>query len=182
MKKYTRFYLLLALLTTLAVGLLTSGPSPARARPAEPLPARSNPAPAPAAQTGKLQLQGTNAHWTNPGGPHNPTSILYDQYNNPSTSGTSAQNFEAANDPFDDETADDFVVPAGQTWGLNGLDVAGLYYNGAGPAASVNVTFYSSVVSGTYSIPGAVVQSRPNQPYTNGANPGDLSVQISPTV
>ena len=49
-----------------------------------------------------------------------------------------------ANDAFDSQGADDFVVPAGQTWNVNEVDVAGVYFNGPGPAASFNVYFYQN--------------------------------------
>ena len=39
--------------------------------------------------------------------------------------------------------ADDFVVPAGQTWLVKELDITGVYFNGSGPATSEIVTFYS---------------------------------------
>ena len=48
--------------------------------------------------------------------PKLPAITLYDQLNNPGTISTGSQDFETANNAFDDFTADDFVVPAGQTW------------------------------------------------------------------
>src|SRR5258707_13621370 len=41
-------------------------------------------------------------------------SVLYDQTSTPSATATGSQNFEPANDAFDDQLADDFVVPGGQ--------------------------------------------------------------------
>jgi HYR domain/Carboxypeptidase regulatory-like domain len=69
-------------------------------------------------------------------------ALLYDQTDNPSAAATSSQNFEASFDPFDDAVADDFIVPAGEIWTINQVNVSGVYFNGAGPANSVNVTFY----------------------------------------
>jgi hypothetical protein len=43
-----------------------------------------------------------------------------------------------------DAAADDFVVPAGQTWLVKEVDVTGVYFNSTGPAASEVVTFYSN--------------------------------------
>src|SRR4051794_5400914 len=77
-------------------------------------------------------------------GPRAPTIILYDQLNNPGGFATSSQQFEAANAAFNAQLADDFVVPAGQTWTVSEVDVAGVYFNGPGPAASVNVFFYAN--------------------------------------
>ena len=70
-----------------------------------------------------------------------PDSVLYDQMTNPAPTpgGVTSQDFETVNDPFDTFAADDFVVPAGQTWTITEVDVAGEYGNGPGPAASFNV-------------------------------------------
>src|SRR5215212_8919788 len=86
-------------------------------------------APPPPAHSGKLQIQGTNPRPAQAPPAARPADVLYDQYNNPGTNGTSSQNFETANDAVDDELADDFVVPGGQTWDINGVDVDGFYYN-----------------------------------------------------
>src|SRR6266540_1846667 len=83
--------------------------------------------------------------------PKLPAVTLYDQLNNPGTVSTGSQDFEAANNAFDTFTADDFVVPGGQTWNITEVDVAGEYSTG-GPADSFHVFFYAD--SGT--LPGAV--------------------------
>jgi hypothetical protein len=82
-------------------------------------------------------------------------ALLYSQNDNDSTVGISSQNFEAANDAFDDAAADDFVVPAGVRWAVQSVTVTGVYYNGTGPAASETVTFYKN----SSGHPGAVVGS-----------------------
>ena len=84
--------------------------------------------------------------------------VLYDQYDNDSLNATSSQNFEADFDAFDDETADDFVVPSGDTWNVNQVDAAGQYFNGTGPMISANVSFYSD----SSGLPGSQVATRPN--------------------
>src|SRR5882672_7732725 len=68
--------------------------------------------------------------------PRLPEVVLYDQYDNAAATSTSSQNFEPANDPFDSFTADDFVVPSGETWNIEEVDVLGAYFNGLGPADS----------------------------------------------
>ena len=73
-------------------------------------------------------------------GAKGPAGILYDQLNNPGTSSTSSQDFDAANAAFDDFAADDFVVPGGQTWNITEVDAQGGY--SAGSALSFNVFFY----------------------------------------
>src|SRR5262249_572675 len=75
--------------------------------------------------------------------PKAPNVVLYDQYDNPGTFATSSQNFESDFDAFDDMLADDFVVPGGDTWQVNQVDVMGLYFNGPGVMNSANVNFYS---------------------------------------
>src|SRR5437588_1310039 len=66
--------------------------------------------------------------------PRFPAVVLYDQLDNPGTVSTGSQEFETANAAFDDFTADDFVVPGGETWNITEVDAQGVYFNGAGPA------------------------------------------------
>jgi hypothetical protein len=87
--------------------------------------------------------------------PQSTQSVLYDQNNNDSSVGISSQNFETSFDVYDDQGADSFKVPAGQTWKIKEVDVTGVYFNGDGPAVSENVTFYKN--SG--GLPGAVIKS-----------------------
>jgi hypothetical protein len=95
-------------------------------------------------------------------------SILWNQ-NNPNT-GTfvDSQNFTSGTfATYDDAGADDFVVPAGQTWTINELDVSGTYFaDGSGPATSENVTFYKNKPGkhGAIDTPGNVV---PHGAFTN---------------
>ena len=72
---------------------------------------------------------------------------------------TNSQNFEAVNAAFNNQGADDFVVPAGSVWTVQGVVAGGVYFNGPGPASTFNVTFYSNVAG----FPGAVV---PGGTYT----------------
>src|SRR6266480_1798512 len=86
-------------------------------------------------------------------------TVLYDQTDMPAANATVSQNFETANDAFDNQLADDFVVPAGG-WTIGQVNVGGVYFNGPGPATSVNVTFYDDAgglpgaahAGGTYSM------------------------------
>ena len=68
--------------------------------------------------------------------------ICYEQMANAGTNSLTSQNFEAMYDSFDTQGADDFVIPAGNEWWIDGVEVLGVYYNGSGPATSVNVWFY----------------------------------------
>ena len=98
-----------------------------------------------------------------PSKPKAPAVVLYDQYDNIGANSTSSQNFEASFDIYDSELADDFVVPSGQTWNINQVDAAGVYYNGAGPAASVNLRFYDNAGG----LPGGNVATRTNLAMTD---------------
>ena len=101
----------------------------------------------------------TKAPVGQPNSPATGFDLLYDQCSTDlGVNSISSQNFEAAFDAFDDEAADDFVVPAGMQWTINQLNIIGVYFNGVGPAASVNVSIWSN--SGT--LPGAVVYSAPS--------------------
>jgi hypothetical protein len=104
-----------------------------------------------------------------------PGDVLYDQYDHAGTIGAGSQNFEAALDPYDDAAADDFEVPAGPGWNVTGVEVQGAYFNGPGPATSVNVAVYSNAGD----LPGTLLASRPNQSFT-----GDPSfvVTLDPSI
>lgn len=71
-------------------------------------------------------------------------AVLYDQNSDDNGVGIVSQNFEATFDTYDSQGADDFTVPAGSCWKITDVTVAGVYYNGSGPASSVNVTFYKN--------------------------------------
>ena len=103
-----------------------------------------------------------------------PHVILYDQYDNATTNppvDITSQDFESALDQYDNQAADDFVVPSGQTWNVTEVDVMGEYTGG--PAASFNVYFYQD--SG--GLPGALVASAPLSSYTGG--PPDFVITLS---
>jgi hypothetical protein len=110
--------------------------------------------------------------------PTAPAVVLYDQYNNQAIvtpTDITSQDFETANDIFDSYTADDFVVPAGQTWNIQGVDVDGEYEGG--PAASFNVRFYMNAAT---NLPGALVTERLAQSFT-GVD-GDATITLATAV
>ncbi len=109
--------------------------------------------------------------------PAAPAMVLYDSFSPAGQGSTSSQNFEPSRDVYDDQAADDFVVPAGQTWNVDLIDVAGTY-SGTGTADSINVFFYS----GTGSLPGTPVLTRTNVLYNPGLNPGDFAITLNPPV
>ena len=109
-----------------------------------------------------------------PFGPGSPTptptppSVLYDQYDNFATeepANIPSQDAETPLDFFDSQAADDFIVPAGQTWQIDQVDVLG-EYDSSGPAVSFHVFFYQN---GAGDLPGMLVASRLENPYT-GSN------------
>jgi hypothetical protein len=96
-------------------------------------------------------------------------SVLFDQYDNFATEepiNIPSQDAETALDFFDSQAADDFIVPAGQTWQITEVDVLG-EYDSAGPAASFHVFFYEN---GAGDLPGMLVASRLENPYTGSSD------------
>ena len=71
-------------------------------------------------------------------------SVLYDQNDSDDGIGIVSQNFESSFDAYDAQAADDFTVPAGDTWKIKEVDVTGVYFNGSGPSRDETVTFYKS--------------------------------------
>src|SRR4029079_9084664 len=105
--------------------------------------------------------------------PHLPQVVLYDQYNNASTTASLSATFTDF-PTFSSDLADDFVVPAGQTWNVQSIDADGIYFNGAGPATDWNVFIYSN--SGV--LPGAQVYSTVHRPVTQVGS--TFTVNLSP--
>jgi len=92
-------------------------------------------------------------------------ALLYDQTAGGNINGYASQDFEAANDPFDCQAADDFVVSA-PGWSIDQVVVSG-QYSVAGPAAGFNIFFYSNNAG----LPGTQVYSALSQPFTfNGVD------------
>lgn len=113
---------------------------------------------------------GTNAAYeaSVAGFPTSPRAVLYNQMDGDSGFGSSSQDFEPVNDSFDSELADDFVVPDGEIWSVESVEVIGQYEDDSGPADSFNVNFYANSAD---DLPGTLIESRPASAYTNGASP-----------
>jgi hypothetical protein len=75
-------------------------------------------------------------------------AVLYDQTDNATSGNHGSNDWMAPNVGFDDQLADDFTVPGGQSWQLSQLDVLGV---GGDASPTVNVFIYTS--AGT--LPGA---------------------------
>lgn len=93
--------------------------------------------------------------------PKAPQGVLYDQYDNASDQATVSAMFSDFA-TFSSDLADDFVVPAGQTWNVQSIDADGVYLLGPGPADSFNVFFYTDNAG----LPGTQVYSATNQPFS----------------
>ena len=111
---------------------------------------------------------------------HNPGTrdILYEQLANISAEGgISSQDFEPAFDLYDAEGADEFVVPAGETWTINEVVILGSY-SAAGPCDLANLRFYADDAGG---IPGTLLFEYLDVPASPTAT-GDLDCIIPDTV
>lgn len=69
---------------------------------------------------------------------------LYNQNYNYDNAAVGSQMFESSYAQYDDQAADDFVVPTGKVWEVKEVDVTGHYDGLSGPAASENVYFYEN--------------------------------------
>ena len=61
-------------------------------------------------------------------------NILYNQNSDDAGSPLNSQNYTSGSSQFNDQAADDFVIPKGQTWRITEVDVTGVYFNGSGTA------------------------------------------------
>lgn len=68
--------------------------------------------------------------------------VLFNNIDETSPRSINSQDFNASNDAFDAMAADDFVVPAGETWSITGAFVRGTQ-DGTTPATTANVAFYA---------------------------------------
>ena len=103
--------------------------------------------------------------------------ILYEQLANISAEGgITSQDFEASNDIYDAEGADEFVVPVGETWTINEVVILGTYSD-VGPCDLGNVRFYEDDAG----MPGALLYEYLDVP-ANPTATGDLDCFIPDTV
>jgi len=107
-----------------------------------------------------------------------PKTILYDQYNQPGLTGSPS--FVRSGTFI--QLADDFVVPAGDRWEISRVDVDGFYDPATARATSLNLYFYSDILSGTVHMPGPAIITQTNIIPLAGQNTGEFAVPVSPTV
>ena len=105
--------------------------------------------------------------------------ILWDQYNNPATQppiNIGSQEFEPAMAAFNDQAADDFVLPTpppGINIFVTRVRVMGEYSEGGGPASSFNIYFYSN---GAGNLPGGLIAAYLDLSYTG--TPPDFTINL----
>jgi hypothetical protein len=98
-------------------------------------------------------------------------AVLYDQTDSPSGTGIFSQNDGIENV----QAADDFTVPPASSWGIESVDVVGLYGSGGGPITSANVTVYSNAAG----LPGAELFARANVTPLNGTAGPNFTFPLS---
>ncbi len=99
---------------------------------------------------------------------------LYGQMNNPSSVGTNSQMYPD-NPTYTCQAADDFIVPAGQTWFVESFEFAGFYSNGNGPVTMANLFVYANN-AGTNS-PDATIAEFFQSPVT--VNDGQILFELA---
>ncbi|MCI0577316.1 MAG: immune inhibitor A [Chloroflexi bacterium] len=104
-----------------------------------------------------------------------PSVILYDQTDFPGANSITSQEFEIALATFDNQAADDFVIPAlDGSWTIDTVFVPGAYFNGVGPTPFVNVYFYADSAG----LPGTQLYFYDGlTTFTDAA--GDLTIDLS---
>ena len=154
------FYLLLLVAVyTIPFALAQRNPANrSKAMPASEFPATSNAAAEPAIAVSVI-----------PPVPAAPSTILYDQMNNPAPTptppmpgGVTSQDFEPELDNYDSFAADDFVIPVHQVWIITEVDVIGESSEPPAPPDSFHVFFHSDSAT----LPGTLVASRLANPYS----------------
>ncbi len=93
-----------------------------------------------------------------------PADLLYDQFDNPGFTSIASQQFPDFGGSVL-QSADDFDVPAGETWDVDGVNALGLYFNcvTCGPTPTVDVIFYADAGG----MPGAVECDYQNIAYSD---------------
>ena len=108
--------------------------------------------------------------------PKAPQVVLYDQYDNAGANATFSGTFTDLTG-FDADLADDFVVPAGQTWNVESIDADGVYFNGSAPAVIIH-SFNVFIYTDNGGLPGSQISSTTNQPWVQSGS--TFTVNLSP--
>ena len=99
------------------------------------------------------------------------TVVLYDQGAGDSGAAISSQNFDGDLDPYDDQGADDFTVPANHVWMVREVDVPGGYTEGT--AESQHIIIYAN----RKGVPGKVIADCDGLHGTD--NGGSVAIKIA---
>ncbi len=91
-------------------------------------------------------------------------AVLHDQTNSVGFNSYASEDFQPSQDAVDSWIADDFAVPAGQSWTLSQMDVIGV--DNGGPPPFVNIFIYST--SGT--LPGSELFHQSHIPASDYPN------------
>jgi hypothetical protein len=95
-----------------------------------------------------------------------------------SSKNINSQNYEPTYDTYDNQAADDFVVPAGSSsWAIHRIEVVGLYSGSGILVNSVNVQFYSNAAG----LPGTLISSQTVVPSI-GLSGGNFVLDLNPPV
>ncbi|GIK62048.1 MAG: T9SS type A sorting domain-containing protein [Ignavibacteriota bacterium] len=101
--------------------------------------------------------------------------ILYEQMNNFGSNSITSQNFDTTYNVYDNQIADDFIIPVGDdSWTIESIDVSGVYFNGTGPANSVNIWFYNDSLG----FPGSIQASRSDIVPSAGISTGSFVINL----
>ncbi|HRX97940.1 MAG TPA: T9SS type A sorting domain-containing protein [Bacteroidales bacterium] len=99
-------------------------------------------------------------------------ALLYEQLNNPSDEGINSQQYPDFPD-YSCEGADDFIVPAGESWTIDSVVIYGFYNAGGGVAGVGNVHFFQN--DPATNLPGVAVNVY-NNIVVNSNLSGDLTI------
>ena len=98
---------------------------------------------------------------------------LYDQTSDELSGALNSQNYGGSYTLYDDQAADDFVVPSGHRWIIKEIDVPGINY-GTKPATSLNVIFYKNYGG----LPGTVVSECDNRSSAGYNGNGGYAIKL----
>lgn len=103
-------------------------------------------------------------------------TTCYSQLDNDNGVGIVSQNFTHVDDAYDSQAADDFKLT--RDCKVTGVQVSGVYFEGKGPADSVNVWIYRSAQHE----PGKVVSVQRKLDYRDRSGSGNLRITLASPV
>jgi len=165
-----KHWTILTCLVILAALLLVAGPA-AIAQ------VNSPPPPAASTQSPPRPLLAQEAMPFAPEGPAGTLDVLYDQTDNSTTSTIASQIYGYRFEKYDNQAADDFVVPTTiGSWNISAVEVVGAYNDPSIHVDSVNVQFYGAAGG---MMPEVLVYSTTVVPASDTG--GDLVINLDPS-